>query len=52
MPCMFMCDTGQRGVCACGNAGAALGVHRHTMRVQSEGRGRSYGRSGRLAVVG
>jgi hypothetical protein len=36
-------------VCACGNAGGALGVH---MRVQSEGRGGSYGRFGRRAVVG
>jgi hypothetical protein len=39
-------------VCACGDVGGALDIHRRAVRVQSEGQGGSYGLFGRRAVVG
>jgi hypothetical protein len=52
MPCMVMCGTRPGCICACENTGGTLGVHRHAVRVQSKGRGGSYSRSGRWAMVG
>jgi hypothetical protein len=52
MPCTVVCGTRPVRVCACRNAGGALGVHMRAVRDQCESRGRAYSWSGRQATVG